>query len=267
MTVILETGGARAMQPNEETVLILTPVKNAVAHLEGFFAKLETLTYPARLISLGFLDSDSDDGTFDDLNGRLARLRSRYASAQAWQRNFGFRMPAGVPRWEPAFQVPRRRILAKSRNHLLFRALDDQDWVLWLDVDVADYPADLIERLLAAERDIVHPHCVTSYGGPTFDLNAWRDRGRRHMGDLRGDADLVRLDAVGGTVLLVRADIHRDGLVFPCFPYGAASPAVRRPHPLGNNVHGEIETEGFGLMAIDMGYQCWGMPNLEVLHP
>jgi|SaaInl7_200m_RNA_FD_contig_31_411601_length_1058_multi_7_in_0_out_0_2 hypothetical protein len=26
---------------------------------------------------------------------------------------------------------------------------------------------------------------------------------------------------------------------------------------------GHIETEGFGLMARDMGYICWGLPNSE----
>lgn len=29
---------------------------------------------------------------------------------------------------------------------------------------------------------------------------------------------------------------------------------------------GEIETEGLGMMAYDMGYECWGMPNLEIKH-
>jgi len=29
---------------------------------------------------------------------------------------------------------------------------------------------------------------------------------------------------------------------------------------------GEIETEGLGIMAHDMGYECWGLPNLEVIH-
>ena len=29
---------------------------------------------------------------------------------------------------------------------------------------------------------------------------------------------------------------------------------------------GEVETEGLGLMARDMGYECWGMPNLEIVH-
>ena len=254
------------MRSGRQTVLILTPVKNAVAHLETYFAGLDRLSYPPSSISLGFLESDSDDSTYERVHKRLEGLRSRYASARLWQKNFNFRIPEGLPRWAPAFQIPRRKILAKARNQLLFRALKDEDWVLWLDVDVVDYPPDLIERLIAAGRDIVHPHCVRQYGGPTFDLNAWRDHGRLRMADLRGGPDLVRLDAVGGTVLLVRADAHRDGLVFPCFPYGKASPAVRRPSPLGPRIEGELETEGFGIMAMDMGYQCWGMPNLEVLH-
>jgi glycosyltransferase involved in cell wall biosynthesis len=247
------------------TVLILTPVKNAAAFLDSYFAGLARLTYPASSLSLGLLEGDSDDGTFERFEEGLRRRCGDYADARIWRKNFGFSIPAGFPRWAYAFQLPRRKILAKARNHLLFRALDDQDWVLWLDVDVIDYPPDLIERLMATGRDIVHPHCVKRYGGPTFDLNAWSRHGQVHMEDLRGGSDLVRLDAVGGTVLLVRADIHRDGLVFPCFPYGAANPAVRRPGPFAP-IEGELETEGLGIMALDMGYQCWGMPHLEVLH-
>ena len=29
---------------------------------------------------------------------------------------------------------------------------------------------------------------------------------------------------------------------------------------------GEVETEGLGLMAHDMGYECWGLPRLEIRH-
>lgn len=252
------------MESASETVLILTPVKNATGFLDTYFSGLYRMSYPPKLISLGFLESNSDDATHDRIRERIEPLRCRYASAEVWQKNFNFHMPRGLPRWTHAFQIPRRKILARARNHLLFRALKDQDWVLWLDVDVIDYPADLIERLIATGRDIVHPHCVKRFGGPTYDRNAWRDNGSVHMDDMRGGPDLVRLDTVGGTVLLVRADVHRDGLIFPCFPYGAANPAVRRPGPFG--LGGELETEGFGIMARDMGYQCWGMPNLEVLH-
>jgi len=247
-----------------ETVAVLTPVKNAARFLGTYFEALGKLTYPPALISLGFLESDSSDGTYERIEERLPDLQRRYASAQIWRKNFGLSIPQNLPRWTHALQLPRRKILAKARNHLLFRALKEQDWVLWLDVDIIEYPGDLIERLLGAGRDIVQPHCVNRYGGPTFDLNAWRDHGRLHMSDLRGGSDLVRLDAVGGTVLLVRADVHRDGLIFPCFAYGAVNPTIRHPHPLG--IEGELETEGLGIMAIDMGYQCWGMPNLEVLH-
>jgi hypothetical protein len=68
------------------------------------------------------------------------------------------------------------------------------------------------------------------------------------------------LDAVGGAMLMVRADLHRDGLVFPPYPYGRANPCVR------DGRTGEIETEGLGLMAGDMGHPCWGMPDLEIRH-
>jgi hypothetical protein len=129
-------------------------------------------------------------------------------------------------------------------------------------VDVVEYPPDVIERLLATGKDIVMPNCVRDYGGTSFDLNAWRDHGRRHLHDLRGEGPLVPLDAVGGTMLLVRADVHRDGVVFPPFPYGRANPRIR----IDNHWLGEIETEGLGIMAADAGVQCWGMPHLEIRH-
>jgi hypothetical protein len=167
-------------------------------------------------------------------------------------------------------------VLAKSRNYLLFRTLDDEDWVLWLDVDVIEYPSDIIRRLLGARKDIVQPHCVKEYGGETFDLNAWRDKGKYHLQDLRKEGDLVKLHAVGGTMILIKADVHRQGLIFPPFLYGRKNPLMRRDNRFlsQGGIHGlirrksagEIETEGLGLMAHDMGYECWGMPHLEIRH-
>ncbi len=249
-----------------ERLLVLTPVKNAARLLDDYFRLLARLAYPKRLVSLGFLESDSRDGTYDALRDRATGLRRRYRRVGLWKKDFGFQIPPNCPRWAPAFQIPRRIALAKSRNHLLFRALDDEDWVLWLDVDVCEYPADVVERMLATGRDIVHPHCVREHGGATFDLNAWRDDGRVHIQDLRDAEQPVRLDSVGGTMLLVRADLHREGLIFPPFFYGGGSRAVRSRHPLPTGRIGEIETEGLGIMAQDLGYQCWGLPRLEILH-
>lgn len=252
-------GRSRPAEPEGARVLVLTPVKDAARFLEQYFRLLFSLTYPHRLISLGMLEGDSEDDTFGALTRALPVLRKEFRRIGLWKRDFGFRLPPGVHRALPALQLERRTVLAMARNHLLFRALDDEDWVLWLDIDLVDYPADLIERLLATGRDIVQPHCVLTPGGPTFDTNGWRDHGRLYLDDLRGEGDLVPLDTVGGTVLLVRADAHRDGLIFPAFPYGHANPKIRADTP-------ELETEGFGIMADDLGYRCWGMPNLEVIH-
>jgi hypothetical protein len=245
-------------------VLVLTPLKDAARHLGRYVELLEALRYPRAWLSLGLLESDSADGTFDRLVELKPRLAVRCRRVQIYKHDFGFRFPQGTARWAPAYQLLRRSILARSRNHLLFRALNDEDWVLWIDVDVIRYPADILKILLATKLDIVHPHCVLEEGGRTFDLNAWSDNGTKHMQDLRDAGGAVRLDAVGGTMLLVRADLHRDGLIFPPFRYGLENPAIRPSHPVWSR--GEVETEGFGILAKDMGLQCWGLPNLEIVH-
>jgi hypothetical protein len=247
-----------------QKVLVLTPVKDAVSHLERYTELLEGLSYPRKLLSLGLMESDSKDNTFETLLKLEQRLLARCRRVELAKRDFGFRMPAGIPRWAPAYQLLRRSVLARSRNHLLFRALRDEDWVLWIDVDVIQYPANVVETLLAIELDIVQPHCVLEEGGATFDLNAWSEQGTKRMQDFRGADGPVRLDAVGGTMLFVRADLHRDGLFFPPFRYGLESPWIRPSHPVWGR--GEVETEGLGILAKDMGVQCWGLPNLEIVH-
>jgi peptide chain release factor subunit 1 len=252
--------------PNSSTsVLILTPMKSARRFLDSYFAGLETLTYPHASLSLGILEGDSDDGTFEVLKQQLERACPDFRRKVLVKKDFSFAVPDGVPRFAAVYQAQRRAILARARNHLLFGALGDEDWVLWLDADVIEYPANIIEQLTALDRDIVQPNCVVESGGASFDLNAWTDGGRKHLSDLRGQG-VVRLQSVGGTMLLVRADRHRDGLVFPPFFYGARSRWVRDPHPLRGSHVGEIETEGLAIMAKDMGIECWGLPDLEIRH-
>jgi len=246
--------------------LILTPVKQAAGHLDRYFSLIERLDHPHDRLSIGLLESDSSDGTFAALEARLAELRERFAAVTLVQRNFDFQMPPGTPRWAPPLQLSRRVVLAKSRNYLLFAALAEEDWVLWIDVDVYDYAPDILRRMLATGKEIVHPHCVTEYGGQTFDWNAWRNFGRERMDSLRGGPELVRLDAVGGTMLLIKADLHRYGLIFPPYLYGRESRFARNPSPFSPIGPGEVETEGLGMMAKDMGIELWGMPNLEIVH-
>lgn len=251
--------------PTTDKILILTPVKDAADCLDRYFQLIQQLTYPRHLLSLGFLESDSMDNTFGALNERLLALEREFKFAGVWKKDFGYRIPAGHRRWDREIQIERRTVLAKSRNYLLFRALTDQDWALWMDVDLIEYPPGIIERLLATGKEIIQPNCVLTYGGQSYDQNAWRDKGQLHLHDLRHEGDVVKLHAVGGTMLLIKADIHRQGLIFPPFLYGGRNPLVRSNHFLSGCV-GEIETEGLGMMAYDMGYECWGMPNLEIKH-
>jgi glycosyltransferase involved in cell wall biosynthesis len=242
-----------------ERVLVLTPVKNAEYAIERYIELLHRLTYPRHLISIAFLEGDSSDRTYDLLRWSLPKLQRSFRRAMLWKRDFGFQIPEGLDRYADEIQAERRAALAKARNHLLFHALDNEDWVLWMDVDLYDYPPDAIERMLATGKDIVHPNCVTVPGGASYDRNAWSGGGKVFM-ETQRDQELVRLESVGGTMLLVRADLHRDGLVFPPFYYGAANKLVRSWMP------GEIETEGMAMMAHDMGYECWGLPQLEIQH-
>jgi len=242
-----------------EQVLILTPVRDAAHVLSRYWELLYRLSYPHELISVGFLEGDSTDRSYTLLRAKMPALQREFRNALLWKRDFGFRLPPGADRHTHEIQLERRAAIARARNHLLFHALDNEQWVLWIDADLYDYPPDIIQRLIAVGKEIVQPHCVIEYGGRTFDQNAWSDHGRYHMDAMR-DRDLVRLDSVGGTMLLVRADRHRDGLVFPPFPYGRENRLARQDH------FGEVETEGFGIMAADMGIECWGLPNLEIRH-
>jgi hypothetical protein len=72
--------------------------------------------------------------------------------------------------------------------------------------------------------------------------------GKVCMDSLR-HSDSVFLDAVGGTMLLVDAALHRGGLRFPEKPYS-----------------GHIETEGLGLLARDLGVRPVGLPRVEIHH-
>jgi hypothetical protein len=49
------------------------------------------------------------------------------------------------------------------------------------------------------------------------------------------------------TALMVKAGVHRDGAVFPPFPF-----------------YHLLESEGFAKMARRLGYTCWGLPQYLV---
>ncbi|KAI8633712.1 glycosyltransferase family 62 protein [Xylariaceae sp. FL1651] len=79
------------------------------------------------------------------------------------------------------------------------------------------------------------------------------DTGRTYMarmGDRSADRfEEIELDGIGGVNILVKADVHRSGINFPCYAF-----------------ENQAETEGFAKMAKRAGYEVVGLPNYIVWH-
>ncbi|ERF72771.1 Mannan polymerase complexes subunit MNN9 [Endocarpon pusillum Z07020] len=186
-------------------------------------------------------------------------------------------------------QKIRRTSMARARNSLLFTTLGPHtSWVLWLDSDIIETPPGLIQDLTSFDKPIIVPNCFQRfYNTDTnaeevrpYDYNSWRDSDTAqelaakmgpdeillegysematyrtlmaHLGDTDSRSDqrkIMPLDGVGGTALMVKAEVHRDGAMFPPFPF-----------------YHLVETEGFAKMARRLGWESWGLPNYFVYH-
>lgn len=183
-------------------------------------------------------------------------------------------------------QKVRRESMARARNSLLFTTLGPHtSWVLWLDSDIIETPPALIQDLTSFDKPIIVPNCFQRYFNAEqnaedvrpYDYNSWRDsdtaqdlaakmgpdeillEGYAEMATYRtlmallaepegGDwRRIMPLDGVGGTALMVKAEVHRDGAMFPPFPF-----------------YHLVETEGFAKMAKRLGWDSWGLPNYFV---
>lgn len=183
-------------------------------------------------------------------------------------------------------QKARRAAMSRARNSLLFTTIGPStSWVLWLDADIIETPPTLIQDLASHDKPVLVPNCFqrfTNDEGKTdmrpYDYNSWQDS--QVAADmaagmapddiiLEGYADIatyrtlmamsadksenreqraiIPLDGVGGTALLVKAEVHRDGAMFPPFAF-----------------YHLMETEGFAKMARRLGWGCWGLPNYFV---
>lgn len=253
-------------------IAVLVPVRDAAEHIAPFLAAMARLDHPADRIKLVFCEGDSRDGSFDLLRAATEPLRDRYRDIVLLQKPLGTVLDRTRRTW-PKLQRERRCGLAKVRNHLIRHGLDDEDdWALWIDIDVWKFPDDIVEILTATGHRIVTPNCVRRSGGASFDMNSFittrpeRDHryyrsvvgglyqppadfaGRLHLSDVR-HLEQVKLDGVGGTMLLVDAALHRGGMAFPEKPYRDL-----------------VETEGFGALARDAGVAAVGLPQVEIFH-
>ncbi|KAI5813447.1 Anp1-domain-containing protein [Pyronema omphalodes] len=184
------------------------------------------------------------------------------------------------------FQGPRRMAMGKARNYLLSASLKpEHSWVYWRDVDIVENPKTVIEDLIKHDRDIIVPniwfHRYDKDGKDIegrFDYNSWQetpeglalaaslpkdtvlaegyqqyDTKRKHMATMGSRAENpdeeIELDGIGGVNIIVKADVHRAGINFPCYAF-----------------ENQAETEGFAKMAKRAGYGVYGLPNYVVWH-
>ncbi|KAJ2962211.1 hypothetical protein NQZ79_g2607 [Umbelopsis isabellina] len=269
---------------NKEHVLILTPLKNAVPYLERYFELVDRLSYPKHLISLAFLVSDTTDETVSELQRHARELQTRwqdrYHSIRIFEKDFKFELTE-EERHKYELQPKRRSFMARSRNYLLTAALTEEiSWVLWLDVDVVEYPNTILEDLQSVNEDVVVPNCLLQREDGAFwgyDKNNWQETPasleiqkdlspdfvllegyyefptyRNLMVDMpthNDKLDKVPLDGVGATFTLVKAQVHREGANFPSYPF-----------------QHQVETEGFAKMAKAMGFTVYGLPSYIINH-
>ncbi|KAL2178136.1 Anp1-domain-containing protein [Thermothelomyces heterothallicus CBS 202.75] len=209
-----------------------------------------------------------------------------FRSAMVIKKDFGFTLSQDVEdRHGFAAQAPRRKALGRARNYLLYSALKpEHSWVYWRDADIVDSPDKIIEDFIAHDRDVLVPNIwFHRYENGRdiegrFDYNSWIesdkarklaasldkdtilvegykefDTGRTYMakmGDWRNNKDEeIELDGVGGVNIIVKADVHRSGINFPCYAF-----------------ENQAETEGFAKMAKRAGYGVYGLPNYVVWH-
>ncbi|OJD11605.1 hypothetical protein ACJ73_09508 [Blastomyces percursus] len=212
--------------------------------------------------------------------------KTAFRSAKIIQKDFGVDLSMEVhEKHSFEAQGPRRKAIAKARNFLLSAALKpDHSWVYWRDVDIVDSPKRIIEDFVAHDKDILVPNIwFHRYRNGRdiegrFDYNSWIesekglklaasldkdtilaegykefDTGRKYLvgiGDWRNNKDEeVELDGIGGVNIIVKADVHRAGINFPCYAF-----------------ENQAETEGFAKMAKRAGYQVVGLPNYVVWH-
>lgn len=209
-----------------------------------------------------------------------------FNSAVVVEKDFGQTLSQSVEdRHSFEAQGPRRKAMGRARNYLLSATLKpEHSWVYWRDVDIVDSPKKILEDFIAHNRDILVPNIwFHRYRDGRdiegrFDYNSWvesdkglklansldknvvlaegykqYDTGRQYMarmGDWRNNKDEeIELDGIGGVNILVKADVHRSGINFPCYAF-----------------ENQAETEGFAKMAKRAGYEVFGLPNYVVWH-
>ena len=244
-------------------VLILTPIKNAAAYLDGWVERIERLQWPREALSLGLhrkRQRRRDLGAPRRAGAEVTAAGAAGDAGQARLRLQGAGRPAALdagaaaPAADGAGARPQPTVVPRLGR----RGLGAVDRRRRNRLSHRHPPA----AAGAATRH--RPSALRETpGGPTFDLNGWRED---------GDEDAARLprprpgaarcgrrhDAAGpGRPSSRRADL-------PAFSLWRCQPA--HPHPPSDVGPGRDRDRRLRRDGARHGRAVWGLPDLEIIH-
>lgn len=273
---------------NEGEVLILTPMSKFLPEYWDNLNKL-TYDHSMILLGFIFPRTSEGDAALKQLEKALKTTqatKNRFKKVTILRQDtLLLALQAEKDRHALKVQKERRSMMALARNSLVFTTiLPTTSWVLWLDADIIETPPTLLHDLIMHQKPVLSANVFQRYmegEKPSirpYDFNNWveSEEGLQMASGMKEDEIIVEgyaematyrplmaklydengdksvemaLDGVGGGAVLVNADVHRDGAMFPSFPF-----------------YHLIETEGFAKMAKRLGYEVFGLPNYLVYH-
>ena len=214
---------------------------------EDFLSLLDQTGVELSRASLGIMtSSESEYNRYRDvtLSSNLGRVTILLKTSHEPQDENLFTSRPRLGRHSKEFQSVRRANLALLRNELQTRTLQDERHIVWIDSDVKYFSPNIVQTMIhhsdtKPDASIITSLCNTSYW-PDYDKNAFQgarpppaayrlaqqnlaeeeaQASWKHVGQLvqETDDELVPLDAVGATILYIRASLVHQGLTFP--PY------------------------------------------------
>ena len=249
-TTELSTSGGR---PSDLLVLVLTANEASWGRNKGdmysrtinsFVQLMAQTQYPFEHTSVGLLTSS--EAHFNEITTVFEAEMFRKSHVIYYAENGT--STGRKERHVEGIQLERRRSIARLRNYLMLRTLDNEKHIVWLDADVYWLSPGIIQNMIqqsltastySHEAKIITARCTLGKDA-SYDRNAWTGprtvptevQDQQKVGTffpqptadtqfmdqlVQGttDDDLIPLDSVGGTILFLSSDIILQGVIFP----------------------------------------------------
>jgi len=196
-------------------------VKNASSYLPNFLQQIENLDYPKDKIRLLFVYGESQDNTLEILkNCKLNR--EVYAEQNIWRGEGG------------------PELLADAWNDMC--SICTEDYFVHASADLKYIPPDILQRLIAHDKDIVAPFTYIENTNKFFDTYVFRIRGQRFPENIKLEG-LTEVDSVGTFMVIKKKVIEQV--------------KWENPHPPLQFCHN----------ARKKGFKVYVDPSIAVIHP